>query len=73
LQTQQEFTLEVKRWKARWELYPTGKVRPGHLCETLELVSKKILSVVNTNDTSLSQNVTSMFDIHSQPLSEDAL
>jgi hypothetical protein len=41
LQTQQEFTLEVKRWKARWELYPTGPVRPSHLCETLELVSKK--------------------------------
>ena len=39
LQTQQEFTLEVKRWKARWELYPTDQV--SHLCETLELVSKK--------------------------------
>jgi hypothetical protein len=44
LQTQQEVTLEVNRWKARWELYPTGKVRPGHLCETLELVSKNFLS-----------------------------
>jgi hypothetical protein len=32
LQTQQEFTLEVKRWKVRWELY---------LCGTLELVGKK--------------------------------
>jgi hypothetical protein len=42
LQTQQEITLEVNRWKARCELYPTGKVRPGHLCETLELVSKKL-------------------------------
>ena len=41
LQTQQKFTLEVKRWKARWELYPTDQVRPSHLCETLELVSKK--------------------------------
>jgi len=41
LQTQQEFTLEVKRWKARWELYPTDQVRPNHLCETLELVGKK--------------------------------
>ena len=41
LQTQQEFTLEDKRWKSRRELYPTGKVRPGHLCETLELVNKK--------------------------------
>jgi hypothetical protein len=41
LQTQQEFTLEVKRCKARWELYPTDQVRPSHLCETLELVSKK--------------------------------
>ena len=40
LQIQQEFTLEVKRRKARWELYPTGKVRPGHLCETLELVNQ---------------------------------
>jgi hypothetical protein len=35
LQTQQEFTLEVKRWKARWELYPTDQGRPSHLCETL--------------------------------------
>jgi len=42
LQTQQEFTLEVKRWKARWELYPTDQVRPSHLCETLELVNKKM-------------------------------
>ena len=41
LQTRQTFTLEVKRWKARWELYPTDQVRPSHLCETLELVSKK--------------------------------
>jgi hypothetical protein len=41
LQTRQKFTLEVKRWKARWELYPTDQVRPSHLCETLELVSKK--------------------------------
>ena len=30
-----------KRWKARFELYPTDQVRPSHLCETLELVSKK--------------------------------
>ena len=42
LQTLQEFTLEVQKCKARWELYPTGKVRPDHLCETLELVSKKM-------------------------------
>ena len=42
LQAQQEFTLEVKRWKTRWELYPTGKVRPGHLCGTLELLNKKL-------------------------------
>ena len=31
LQTQQEFSFEVKRWKARWELYPTDQVRPSHL------------------------------------------
>ena len=41
LQTQQEFTLKVKRWKTSWELYPTDQVRPSHLCETLERVSKK--------------------------------
>ena len=41
LQTQQEFTLAVQRWKARWELYPTDQVIPNHLCETLELASKK--------------------------------
>jgi hypothetical protein len=40
-QTRQEFTLEVKRWKARWELYPTDQVKPSHLCETLEFVGKK--------------------------------
>jgi hypothetical protein len=28
LQTRQQFTLEVKRWKARWELYPTDQVKP---------------------------------------------
>ena len=28
LQTQEELTLEIKKWKARWELYPTNHVRP---------------------------------------------
>jgi len=42
LQTQQQFTFEVKRWKAKWELYPTDQVRPSHLCETSELVNKKL-------------------------------
>ena len=40
LQTHKEFTLGVKRQKARWELYPTDQVNPGHLCEALELVNK---------------------------------
>jgi hypothetical protein len=35
LQTQEEFILEVKRWKARWELHPSDQVKPFHLCETL--------------------------------------
>ena len=42
LQTQEEFTFEVKRWKARWELYPTDQVKPIHLCGTLEFVSKNL-------------------------------
>ena len=42
LQTQEEFTLEVKRWKARWEIYSTDQVKPSHLCETLELVNKNL-------------------------------
>ena len=30
LQTQQEFILEAKRWKARWELHPRpGKTKPS--------------------------------------------
>ena len=30
LQTQQEFTLEVKRWKTRWVLYPRPcKTKPS--------------------------------------------
>ena len=41
MQTRQEFTLEVKRWKVRWELYPTDRVKPSHLCETLQFVDKK--------------------------------
>jgi len=41
LQTLQELTLEVKRWRARWELYPTDQVKPSHLRETLELENKK--------------------------------
>ena len=41
LQTQQEFTLEVKRWKARWVLYPTDHVKPSHPCETLEQDKQK--------------------------------
>jgi len=36
LQTQQQFILEAKRWKARWELYPTDHLKPSHLCETLK-------------------------------------
>jgi hypothetical protein len=35
------FTIEVKRWKARWELYPTDQINPSNLCETLELVAMK--------------------------------
>ena len=58
LQTQQEVTLEVNRWKARWELYPTSKVRPCHLCETLELVSKKIVSASLLYFENLSYNVS---------------
>ena len=42
LQTRQEFTHEVHRWKARLELYSTDQVRPSHICETLELVNKKL-------------------------------
>ena len=42
LQTREEFTLEVKRWKARWELYPTDQVKQFHLCETLEPVNKNL-------------------------------
>jgi hypothetical protein len=42
LQTQEEFTFEVKKWKAKWELYPTDQVKPIHLCGTLELVSKNL-------------------------------
>ena len=42
LQTLEEFTIEVKRWKSSWELYPTDKVKQLHLCETLELVKKNL-------------------------------
>ena len=42
LQTREEFTLEVKRWNVRWDLYPTDQVKSSHLCETLELVSKNL-------------------------------
>ena len=42
LQTHEEFTLEVKRLKARWELYPTDQINPSNLCETLELVNKNV-------------------------------
>ena len=38
--THKEFILEVKRWKGRWELYPTDQINPSNLCETLVLVSK---------------------------------
>jgi len=42
LQTHEEFNLEVKRWKARWELYPTDQINPSNPCETLELVNKNL-------------------------------
>jgi hypothetical protein len=42
------FTIEVKRWKARWELYPTDQINPSNLCETLELVNKNLyLNIYN--------------------------
>ena len=30
LHTQEEFTLEVKRWKSRWEVYSTDQVKQNH-------------------------------------------
>ena len=42
LQTHEEFTLEVKRLKARWELYPTDQINPSNPCETLELVYQNV-------------------------------
>ena len=42
LQTHQEFTLEVKIWKARWEWYSTEQLKPRYLCETLELVNEEM-------------------------------
>jgi hypothetical protein len=42
LHTQEEFTLQVKRWKSRWELYSTEQVKQNHLCETFELVTKNL-------------------------------
>ena len=32
LQTHEEFILNVNRWKARWELYPTDQINPSNLC-----------------------------------------
>ena len=49
LQTHEEFTHDVKRWKTRWELYPTDQINPSNLCETLigtynqKLVSEYLL------------------------------
>ena len=42
LQTHEEFILNVNRWKARWELYPTDQINPSNLCQTLELVNKNL-------------------------------
>jgi hypothetical protein len=33
LQTLEEFVFGVKRWKARWELYPTDQINPINLCD----------------------------------------
>ena len=44
LQTQQEFTLEVKRWKTRWVLYPRPcKTKPS-LRDIGTRQKKKIIS-----------------------------
>ena len=42
LQTQTDFTLKIKRWKAKRKLYPIDQVKPSHLCETLELVNTNL-------------------------------
>ena len=52
--TQQELTLEVKRWKARWELYPTDHVKPSYLCETLEQKKTKKKTIKKNKNISAS-------------------
>jgi hypothetical protein len=37
LQPENQFLLEIQRWVARWEMFPSKK--PEQLCETLEMTS----------------------------------
>jgi hypothetical protein len=43
-QTQQAVTLEVNRWKARWELYPTDKVKTRPSLLDIGTCKQKIVS-----------------------------
>ncbi|CAC5416458.1 unnamed protein product [Mytilus coruscus] len=40
LQSEDQFLLEIKRWVARWDIYPSKK--PDQLCATLEMTPKEL-------------------------------
>ena len=40
LQPENQFLLEIQRWVARWEMFPSKK--PEQLCETLEMTNKEL-------------------------------
>ncbi|CAC5372028.1 unnamed protein product [Mytilus coruscus] len=40
LQSEDQFLLEIKRWVARWDIYPSKK--PDQLCATFEMTPKEL-------------------------------
>ena len=63
LQTHEEFILNVNRWKARWELYPTDQIKPNNLCETLVLVSNNLYPNIYCILTATAERSFSLFEM----------
>ena len=60
--THKEFILEVRRWKSRWDIYPTDQINPSNLCETLGLVSYNLYPNIYCILTATAEKSFSLFE-----------
>ena len=64
LQTQEEFTLELKKNRKQGGKYITDQLTPIHLCKTFELVNKKLVSEYLLYFENCADNATLTFSFH---------